>query len=166
MISEYINHIIVNTDSFAEKIAFLKVVLNFVVDGKIVIFCTHKNDAYGVHNRLKLDFPETLLMTNEMLIDEKLKLLSLIKCDNSEVSRSIDIPFVKIVINFECPMIHRDENHYFDFKSYIYRSGRAARGSNTGAVVLTLANSNDPVDMVKELDQQFCINATLLSREI
>lgn len=79
------------------------------------------------------------LLTSSLSIEERSKQLYLLEAGKSKIlvttnllSRAVDIPTVKLIINFEVP-----ENEFgkADFKSYPYRIGRAGRFGRNKVIV-------------------------------
>lgn len=99
-----------------------------------------------------------------MSIEQRMGALLSIKCGNNrimvatnEIARSVDIPLVRLIINFETPMLM----DHFDFKAYYYRVGRAARQCvRNAAVALTL--TKPLFDFAAEMKNQFNLSVKLV----
>lgn len=131
-LSPKITHFFVKCANFAEKIECLRKIL--IVTGRsdqVVVFCKKNDVARRLMSQTK-DAAVAVAVTGDMSEDGRLKNSNKFRRGNAKalmttnrLSRSIDVPKVKIVVNFDVPI--NVKNNTLDFKAYVQRVGCSGR---------------------------------------
>ncbi|XP_055308627.1 DEAD-box helicase Dbp80-like [Sitodiplosis mosellana] len=127
----------------------------------IVVFCNKRQTVQWLKWMFVMNCYSVSAIDGTMSKDERLGSLRKIRTGEKKIlistnlmSRGINIPFTKLVINFDMPL---NEAGDCDTKSFLHRVGRAGRFGQKGAAVTLITNNE--VDIVTAL-------ANLYNREV
>lgn len=124
----------------------------------IFIYLQRKNTAERFSKMLKKDGYSIALITGELKTSERLVIAQKFRNGAFKIlaatdlmSRGMDFPKVKIVVNADLPF-----NGNFDpsYKVYLYRSGRNGRFSKHG-IIITLIESPQSFEAYRKISEKF-----------